>query len=109
MSVSCSSKCVAKLWRSVCGDTRFLMPPASAAAWTARLSWRVESGSSGFATGKQPSPRQQHAQVSALPPPGAQQLEQLRRQHGVAVLAALSLLDAQQHALGVDIANLECD
>src|SRR5215831_13163743 len=60
-----------------------------------------------IATGKQPSPRQQHAQVSALPPPGAQQLEQLRRQHGVAVLAALTLLDAQQHALGVDIANLE--
>ena len=46
MSVSCSSKCVAKLCRSVCGDTRFLIPAASAAAWTARLSWRVESGSS---------------------------------------------------------------
>jgi hypothetical protein len=29
--VSCSSKCVAKLCRSMCGDTRF-------------LSWRVESG-----------------------------------------------------------------
>src|SRR5215469_2432916 len=51
MSVSCSSKCVAKLWRSVCGDTRFLMPAASAAAWTARLSWRVESGSSGLRPG----------------------------------------------------------
>src|SRR5215471_3851216 len=34
-----------------------------------------------IATGKQPSPRQQHAQVSALAPPGAQQLEQLCRQH----------------------------
>src|SRR5258705_500572 len=38
MSVSCSSRWVAKLCRSVCGDTRFLIPAASAAAWTARLS-----------------------------------------------------------------------
>jgi GAF domain-containing protein len=28
MSVPCSNKCVAKLCRSVCGDTRFLMPAA---------------------------------------------------------------------------------
>src|SRR5271165_1282243 len=34
---------------------------------------------------KQPAPRQQHAQAPALSPPGAQQFEQLRRQHGVAV------------------------
>jgi hypothetical protein len=45
MSVSRSSRCVAKLCRSVCGETRFLIPAASAAAWTARLNWRVESGS----------------------------------------------------------------
>ena len=45
ISTSCSSRCVAKLWRSVCGLTRFLMPAASAASWTARLSWRVETGS----------------------------------------------------------------
>src|SRR5271169_4305085 len=51
MSVSCSSKWVAKLCRSVCGDTRFLIPAASAAAWTARLSWRVESGSIGLRPG----------------------------------------------------------
>ena len=42
-------------------------------------------------------------------PPVAQQLEQLRRQHGVAILATLALLDPQQHALGVDIAGLERD
>src|SRR5216683_3185534 len=48
MSVSCSNRCVAKLCRHVCGDTRFLIPAASAAAWTARLSWRVESGSIGL-------------------------------------------------------------
>ena len=61
------------------------------------------------AAGKQPASRQQHAAPPALPPPGAQQFEQLRRQHGVAVLAALALLDPQQHALGVDIADLERD
>ena len=39
----------------------------------------------GIAARKQPAPRQQHAQAPALPPPVAQQLEQLRRQNGVAV------------------------
>src|ERR1700730_13394615 len=34
MSVSCSSRWVAKLWRSVCGDTRFLPAAARAAAAT---------------------------------------------------------------------------
>ena len=42
-------------------------------------------------------------------PPGAQQLEQLRRQHDVAVLAALALLDADHHALAVDVGDLERD
>lgn len=51
MSVSCSSRWVAKLCRSVCGDTRFLIPATSAAAWTARLSWRVDSGSTGLRPG----------------------------------------------------------
>src|SRR5882672_9062327 len=51
MSVSCSKRWVAKLCRSVCGATRFLIPAASAAAWTARLSWRVESGSIGLRPG----------------------------------------------------------
>src|SRR5271170_4296760 len=51
ISVSCSSRWVAKLCRNVCGDTRFLIPAASAAAWTARLSWRVHSGSTGLLPG----------------------------------------------------------
>ena len=38
--------------------------------------------------------------------PGAQQLKQLRREHRVAVPAPLAALDAQQHALGLDIADL---
>src|SRR5580658_2069051 len=32
------------------------------------------------------------------PPPGAQQLQEIWREHDVAVLAALALLDADQHA-----------
>ncbi len=61
------------------------------------------------ATRKQPAPRQQHTAAPALCPPLAQQFEQLRRQHGVAVFAAFALLDPQQHAFGVDIADLERD
>jgi hypothetical protein len=45
MSTSCSGKWVAKLWRSVWGDTRFLIPAAPAASWLARLICRVETGS----------------------------------------------------------------
>ena len=41
-----------------------------------------------IAAREQPALRQHHAAPLALPPPGAQQLEQLRRQHGVAILAA---------------------
>src|SRR6516164_7174991 len=61
------------------------------------------------AAGKQPTPRQQQAAPPALPPPGTQQLEQLRRQHCVTVPTPLAAFDAQQHALGIDIANLERD
>ena len=35
-------------------------------------------------------------------PPGAQAFEQDRRQHGVAILTAFALFDAQRHALAVD-------
>src|SRR5439155_1661827 len=45
MSVSCSKRWVAKLCRRVCGATRFLIPAASAAAWTARMAYdRKPSG-----------------------------------------------------------------
>jgi hypothetical protein len=43
------------------------------------------------------------------PPPGAQQFEQARREHDVAILAALALLDADDHSPAVDIADLERD
>jgi hypothetical protein len=51
--------------------------------------------------------REQPAWRAALQPPGAQQLEQLRRQHRMPVLLALALLDPDRHALGVDIADAQ--
>src|SRR3954471_10582872 len=60
-----------------------------------------------IATREQPALRQHQALTLSFPPPGAQELEQVRGQHGVAVLAALALLDADQHARAVDVAHLE--
>ena len=56
ISTFCSSRCVAKLWRNVCIDTRLSMCAAAAAAWMARLSCRVVSGSIGFNPGKSHPP-----------------------------------------------------
>src|SRR6267154_79579 len=41
--------------------------------------------------------------------PGAQQLEQMRRKHHVAVLFALALFDPDHHALAVDVGYLQRD
>ena len=57
--------------------------------------------------GKQLTLGQHDAASLALAPPQPQQFQQLRRQHGVAVLASLALLDADQHARAVDVADLE--
>ncbi|MGY3081243.1 hypothetical protein ACVWZZ_007651 [Bradyrhizobium sp. LM6.10] len=38
----------AKLWRKVCGVTRFVISAISAATWQARVSWRVVIGLVGF-------------------------------------------------------------
>jgi hypothetical protein len=70
-----------------------------------------------IAAGKQPAPRQQHPQAPALAPPGAHRARAAAAiaWHGGPplsrgqALAALALLDSQQHALGVDIASLERD
>src|SRR5439155_4025147 len=61
------------------------------------------------AAGKQPASRQQQAMPPPLAPPDAQQPEQRWRQHRMAVLAPLAALDAQQHALGIDVPDLERD
>ena len=51
--------------------------------------------------------REQPAPRAANQPPIAEQPEQSRRQHRVAVLAALALLDSDHHPAAVDIAYLE--
>src|SRR3954453_18713088 len=55
------------------------------------------------------APWEQPALRPRRPPPGAQQFEQMRRQHHVAVFAAFALIDANDHALAVDVADLERD
>ena len=77
MSAPFSSRCVAKLWRRLWTVIRLLSPAARAA-----------SGVPGT-------------------PPGAQHDQQPRREHGIAILLAFALTHADQHAAGIDIANLQ--
>src|SRR5215469_5842992 len=56
MSTPCSSRWVAKLCRSVCGETRLVIPAAWAAARTTRPSWRADSGSTGLRPGNSQPP-----------------------------------------------------
>ena len=58
---------------------------------------------------KQPTLWQHHAAAAPLPPPGAQQREQLGREHRIAIFAALALLDPQHHARAVHVADPERD
>ena len=67
----------------------------------ARLSWRVVSGFTRSRPGNSQIWGPRHL------PPGAQQFEQIRGEHRIAVLAALALLDADHHALAVDVGYLE--
>ncbi len=53
--------------------------------------------------------REKPAPRSALQPPRPQQLQKLRRKHGMPILAALAHLDADQHALGIDVADPQHD
>src|SRR5215212_4418481 len=41
------------------------------------------------------------------PPPVPQELEELRREHRKAIPSPLALLDPEQHAPGIDVADLE--
>src|ERR1700692_4272033 len=56
---------------------------------------------------KQPSALEHATLRVGHAPPDTQALEQHRREHRVAVAAALALLDAQRHALAVDVADLQ--
>ena len=105
ISTFCSSRCVAKLCRNVCMDTRLSISAACVAAWTARLSCRVLSDSMGL----RPATLEHLALSMSHAPPGAQAFEQDRREHGVAVPATLALFDSQSHALAVDITDPQRD
>ena len=56
---------------------------------------------------KQPALGVHHALLPADLPPLAQQGEHIRREHGVAILPAFATFDPEQHALAVDVADLE--
>ena len=86
---------------------RLRSPAAFAASLNSRLNRRVVRVML-IATGKQPALFRRDAGVllgRARLPPLPQQLEDLRRQHHVAVLAALRLHDADDHLLAVDVAR----
>jgi len=68
ISTFCSSRCVAKQWRSVCIDTRLSIPAAFAAACTARLSCRVLSDSIGLSPGNSQPPSSILPWARATPP-----------------------------------------
>src|SRR5215217_4399072 len=55
------------------------------------------------------APREQPTLRPRRLPPVPQQIEQAWRQHDITVLAAFALLDADDHALAVDVADLERD
>src|SRR2546422_264443 len=52
---------------------------------------------------------EQPALRSYCPPVMAQRLQQLGREHHVSILLSLPLLDADHHALAVDIGGLQVD
>src|SRR5713101_7687780 len=96
ISVSSSSRWVAKLCRSACSVTFFLIPAASAVSWNRRLNWRVVIGLPGLRPGnnQRSSSGTPVSQRVGRTFPLSQQIEHLGRQHHVPILAALGLLDA---------------
>ena len=61
----------------------------------------------GVLSRKQPTVAMHHALLVPDLPPLAQQGEQICREHGIAIPATLATLDPDQHALAVDIGDLE--
>src|SRR5450631_2447097 len=112
ISVSSSSRWVAKLCRSACSVTFFLIPAASAVSWNRRLNWRVVIGLPGLRPGNNQrcsSGTPVSQRVGRTFPPLSQQIEHLGRQHYVPILAALGLLDANNPLRLVDMLDLQPD
>ena len=68
---------MAKLCRSVCGETRFLDPRGLGGGVDGTTELAGRQRFDRVAAGKQPASPQQQAAPTPLPPPGAQQLKQL--------------------------------
>ena len=99
----CSKRWVAKLCRSVCRRHALVDLGHLGCGMAGAVELACRERVAPVPPGKQPAlwPRRL--------PPGAQQFEQMRREHHVAVLAALALLDADHHALAVDVGHLQRD
>src|ERR1700740_394045 len=61
----------------------------------------------GVLSREQPTVTMHHAPLVSDLPPLAQQDQQICREYGIAIPAALAMLDPDQHALAVDIGDLE--
>src|SRR5438477_6557985 len=106
MSVSCSSRCVAKLCRSVCGDT---LGDAGTPRCQANDPMQLaRTRMLPAVAGKQPGLTGRHpALLARNAPPFVQYLEQDGRENDVPILLALALLDADDHPVTIDIGELE--
>src|SRR5215831_16970914 len=102
ISTPCSIRCVAKAWRRLCTVACLPMPAASTAA--AQAAFRVD-GSSGFSPVRPGNSQGRRGRsISQL---GPQDPEQLRRQHHIALLAALAISHVDHHATAVDVFNAQ--
>ena len=99
-SVPASSRWTAKAWR--CGATGLLIPHCDRTSRQVRLTERGDRSVKAL-TRKQP--RARAGTLPIIP----EQLEQSRRQHDIAVFAALTLLDSDDHTLAVDGRRCEAD
>src|SRR5271156_6161673 len=111
ISVPRSSRWVAKLWRSACSVTPFLIPAASAASWNRRLSWRVVIGLPGLWPGN--SQRSSTGVVESKPRRRVfhhwRSRSSVSGDSDIAVLAALGLLDPNDLLRAVDVLDLQPD
>src|ERR1700733_9816162 len=100
MSVPFSSRWVAKLCRGVDGDAL-----GEVRGGASRAAGRVQHGRMDRMTAV--PAREQPLYWPGHSPVCPQDVEQLRREHHVAVTAALALLDANDHPAAVDVGKLE--
>ena len=95
-SVPASRRWTANAWRSACGETGLVRRARRAASWHAYRTASRVIGALRAGAGKEPVP----GPVDF--PPGAQDRQQLRREHHVAVFLSLAVRDAQHHPFAVD-------